>query len=154
MTLQLDPTTSAPPSSPVEATGDSPAPFTRRLLGLVRASSGLILAVGIWQLGARSWLGKVVSAPTEVLESGWELIRSGELWQRRAASGRRVAIGPAIGIGLVWRPDCSGSPRIWSTLDITVARSRSVVDSAFSALRRRLLLALGVNPEAPIGADA
>ncbi|MFI9412145.1 hypothetical protein [Nocardia gamkensis] len=54
MTLQLDPTTSAPPSSPAEATGESAAPFTRRLLGLVRASSGLIPAVVIRQLGARN----------------------------------------------------------------------------------------------------
>ncbi|MGY1980768.1 ABC transporter permease [Nocardia gipuzkoensis] len=100
MTLQLDPTTSASPSPPAEATAESPAPFTRRLFGLARASSGLILAVIIWQLGARSWLGTTTPAPTEVLEAGWELIRSGELWQHLAASGRRVAVGPAIGIGI------------------------------------------------------
>ncbi|MGY2009412.1 ABC transporter permease [Nocardia gipuzkoensis] len=100
MTLQLDPTTSAPPSPPAEATAESPAPFTRRLFGLARASSGLILAVIIWQLGARSWLGTTTPAPTEVLEAGWELIRSGELWQHLAASGRRVAVGLTIGIGI------------------------------------------------------
>ncbi|MBF6076420.1 ABC transporter ATP-binding protein [Nocardia beijingensis] len=44
--------------------------------------------------------------------------------------------------------------RIAESFDITVARPRSVVDPEFSALRRRLLLALGVNPEAPTGADA
>ncbi|MFI2280999.1 ABC transporter ATP-binding protein [Nocardia beijingensis] len=44
--------------------------------------------------------------------------------------------------------------RIAESFDITVARPRSVVDPDFSALRRRLLLALGVNPEAPTGADA
>ncbi|MGY1941561.1 ABC transporter permease [Nocardia gipuzkoensis] len=54
----------------------------------------------IWQLGARSWLGTTTPAPTEVLEAGWELIRSGELWQHLAASGRRVAVGLAIGIGI------------------------------------------------------
>ncbi|MGW4720266.1 ABC transporter ATP-binding protein [Nocardia sp. NPDC004260] len=43
--------------------------------------------------------------------------------------------------------------RIAESFDITVARPRSVVDPEFSALRRRLLLALGVNPEAPTGAD-
>ncbi|WP_442943876.1 hypothetical protein [Nocardia sp. NBC_00508] len=36
--------------------------------------------------------------------------------------------------------------RIAEPFDITVARPRSVVDPEFSALRRRLLLALGVNP--------
>lgn len=44
--------------------------------------------------------------------------------------------------------------RIAESFDITVARPRSVVDPEFSALRRRLLLALGVNPEAPTGAEA
>uniref|UniRef100_UPI00245791AD ATP-binding cassette domain-containing protein n=1 Tax=Nocardia farcinica TaxID=37329 RepID=UPI00245791AD len=33
-------------------------------------------------------------------------------------------------------------------------RPRSVVDSEFSALRRRLLLALGVDPDAPTGAQS
>ncbi|MGW5379639.1 ABC transporter permease [Nocardia sp. NPDC003999] len=99
MTLQLDPTTSAPPSAPAEAVVESPAPFGK-LIGLARASSGLILAVIVWQLGARSWLGTTTPAPTEVLEAGWELIRSGELWQHLAASGRRVAVGLAIGIGI------------------------------------------------------
>ncbi|WP_280352042.1 ABC transporter ATP-binding protein [Nocardia abscessus] len=43
--------------------------------------------------------------------------------------------------------------RIAESFDITVARPRSVVDPEFSVLRRRLLLALGVNPEAPTGAE-
>ncbi|WP_040778616.1 ABC transporter permease [Nocardia pneumoniae] len=100
MTLQLDPTTSAPPSPSIAPITDPPTPLTRRALGLVRASSGLVLALVIWQLGARSWLGTTTPAPTEVLEAGWELIRSGELWQHLAASARRVAVGLAIGIGL------------------------------------------------------
>ncbi|MGV9723524.1 ABC transporter permease [Nocardia beijingensis] len=100
MTLQLDPATSAPPSAPAETATERPFPFARRLIGLARASSGLVLAVIIWQLGARTWLGATTPAPTEVLEAGWELIRSGELWQHLAASGRRVAVGLAIGIGI------------------------------------------------------
>ncbi|UGT43276.1 ABC transporter ATP-binding protein [Nocardia yamanashiensis] len=43
--------------------------------------------------------------------------------------------------------------RIAESFDITVPRPRSVVDPAFSDLRRRLLLALGVDPEAPTGAE-
>lgn len=43
--------------------------------------------------------------------------------------------------------------RIAESFDITIARPRSVLDPAFSDLRRRLLLALGVDPEAPAGAD-
>ncbi|WP_063024617.1 hypothetical protein [Nocardia niwae] len=70
MTLQLNPTTSAPPSATAEATVESRVRFPCRLLGLVRASSGLILAVIIWQPGARSWLGTSTPAPAEVLEAG------------------------------------------------------------------------------------
>lgn len=88
MTLQLDQVTSAPPSAPAEAATESPFPFARRLIGLEGMSSGLILAVLVWQ-------------------------------------GRRIA----------------------ESFDITVARPRSVVASEFFALRRRLLLALGVNSE-------
>ncbi|MFB7724870.1 ABC transporter ATP-binding protein [Nocardia sp. NPDC056100] len=43
--------------------------------------------------------------------------------------------------------------QIAESFDITVARPRSVLDPTFSDLRRRLLLALGVDPEAPTGAD-
>ncbi|MFF2556500.1 ABC transporter ATP-binding protein [Nocardia sp. NPDC058058] len=43
--------------------------------------------------------------------------------------------------------------RIAESFEITVARPRSVLDPTFSELRRRLLLALGVDPEAPTGAD-
>ncbi|MGV9819780.1 ABC transporter ATP-binding protein [Nocardia xishanensis] len=44
--------------------------------------------------------------------------------------------------------------RIAESFDIAIARPRSVIDPEFSALRRRLLLALGVNPDAPTGADS
>ncbi|TQM31377.1 ABC transporter ATP-binding protein [Nocardia bhagyanarayanae] len=43
--------------------------------------------------------------------------------------------------------------RIAESFDIAIPRPRSVIDPEFSALRRRLLLALGVNPDAPTGAD-
>ncbi|MDL9936869.1 ABC transporter permease [Gordonia sp. ABSL1-1] len=67
-------------------------------LRLLRRSLGLILVVVIWQLGARSWLGPTTPAPTEVLDAGWELIRTGELAEHLAASTRRVGIGLAIGL--------------------------------------------------------
>ncbi|MFH5232673.1 ABC transporter ATP-binding protein [Antrihabitans spumae] len=43
--------------------------------------------------------------------------------------------------------------RIAEEFVVTVPRPRSVVDADFSALRRRLLIALGVNPDAPTGAE-
>lgn len=69
-----------------------------RVIRLLRQSSGLIVVVFVWQLGARAWLGATTPAPTEVLSAGWELTRTGEIWQHLAASTRRVAIGLAIGI--------------------------------------------------------
>ncbi|WP_353507166.1 ABC transporter permease [Gordonia sp. ABSL11-1] len=75
----------------------------RRLRGATRAlrqSIGLILVIVIWQLGARSWLGATTPAPTEVINAGWDLISTGELWHHLAASARRVAIGLSIGIAI------------------------------------------------------
>ncbi len=75
----------------------------RRLKGATRAlrqSIGLILVIVIWQLGARSWLGATTPAPTEVINAGWDLISTGELWHHLAASARRVAIGLSIGIAI------------------------------------------------------
>ncbi|WP_316245487.1 ABC transporter permease [Gordonia sp. OPL2] len=75
----------------------------RRLRGVTRAlrqSIGLILVIVIWQLGARSWLGATTPAPTEVINAGWDLISTGELWHHLAASARRVAIGLSIGIAI------------------------------------------------------
>ncbi|MFF2556499.1 ABC transporter permease [Nocardia sp. NPDC058058] len=75
----------------------------RRLVSVARKSSGLVLVLVLWQLGARGWLGATTPAPTEVIEAGRELIVSGELWEHLAASSRRVAVGLSIGIviGLV-----------------------------------------------------
>ncbi|MCH5644806.1 ABC transporter permease [Gordonia sp. ABSL49_1] len=114
MTLQLDKRVTASPTAasgsarqPATAPTTSPARTAhpvRRLLPSGRAarvfrqSVGLVLVVVIWQLGARSWLGPTTPAPTEVINAGADLIRTGELWHHLAASTRRVAIGLAIGI--------------------------------------------------------
>ncbi|RRQ29404.1 ABC transporter permease [Rhodococcus sp. Eu-32] len=104
MTLQLDraenvrptaepPDSSAPPTAPRRHTA-------RRWVKLLRQSSGLVLILVLWQLGARGWLGATTPAPSEVLEAGWDLIRTGELWQHLLASTRRVVIGLSIGIAI------------------------------------------------------
>ncbi|UGT43275.1 ABC transporter permease [Nocardia yamanashiensis] len=104
MTLQLDPPVSVLPAVPeVSATrGVSPkvAAVARRVGGVIRKSSGLVLVLVLWQLGARGWLGPTTPAPTEVLEAGRELVASGELWRHLAASSRRVGVGLAIGIAI------------------------------------------------------
>ncbi|MEU2251792.1 ABC transporter permease [Nocardia xishanensis] len=100
MTLQLDPVTSPPPAVVADPVPERSGALTRRAFGVARKSSGLVLLLILWQLGARSWLGVTTPAPTEVLEAGWELVRSGELWEHLAASARRVALGLALGISI------------------------------------------------------
>lgn len=100
MTLQLDPVTAPPPPTVIAPPPDRSGEFARRAIGVARKSSGLVLILVLWQLGARSWLGVTTPAPTEVLEAGWELIRTGELWEHLAASTRRVALGLSLGIAI------------------------------------------------------
>ncbi|MFH5232674.1 ABC transporter permease [Antrihabitans spumae] len=103
MTLQLTRADTAAPTEPTELdTAPPPQRSARagRLVKLARQSSGLVLVVILWQLGARSWLGITTPAPTEVLDAGWELIRTGELWRHLEASTRRVAVGLSIGIAI------------------------------------------------------
>ncbi|MFB7724871.1 ABC transporter permease [Nocardia sp. NPDC056100] len=115
MTLQLDPPGLAvavasdprpavvPEAAPFDTTESRARVIARRLVSVARKSSGLVLVLVLWQLGARGWLGATTPAPTEVIEAGRELIVSGELWEHLAASSRRVAVGLSIGIviGLV-----------------------------------------------------
>lgn len=103
MTLQLD-----KPEAGVKATRPpAAAPSTasrisvsRRLIRLARQSSGLVAILVLWQLGARGWLGATTPAPSEVVDAGWELISTGELWRHLLASTRRVAIGLTVGIAI------------------------------------------------------
>lgn len=57
-----------------------------------------------WQLSVSSGLlsSRILPSPAAVLEAGWSLVKSGELWQHLAISGWRAGIGFAIGgsIGL------------------------------------------------------
>jgi len=66
-----------------------PAPV-RRLLGI----AALLL---VWWMASSS-LDRKVPAPNEVLRTGSELVRSGELSQAIAASLERVAIGLVLGV--------------------------------------------------------
>lgn len=110
MTVELDrvaaagpPVVAAAPAVRPAADGHPVRARRRRLQGATRAlrqSIGLILVIVIWQLGARSWLGATTPAPTEVINAGWDLISTGELWHHLAASARRVAIGLSIGIAI------------------------------------------------------
>ncbi|KTT03506.1 alkanesulfonate transporter permease subunit [Pseudomonas oryzihabitans] len=57
-----------------------------------------------WQVSVSSGVlsSRILPSPAAVLEAGWALVKSGELWQNLAISGWRAGIGFAIGgsIGL------------------------------------------------------
>ncbi|WP_439644621.1 ABC transporter permease [Gordonia soli] len=90
----------AQPSIATPISGARRHRWTSRGTRALRQSIGLIVVIVVWQLGARSWLGTTTPAPTEVVTAGWDLIKTGELWDHLAASTRRVAIGLSIGIGI------------------------------------------------------
>ena len=64
-----------------------------------------LVLLAVWQAAVEfGWLSsRILPAPSAVLEAGWTLLRSGEIWQHLAISGWRAAIGFLIGgaIGLV-----------------------------------------------------
>jgi sulfonate transport system permease protein len=61
-----------------------------------------VALLAIWQGAvAAGWLStRILPAPSAVLEAGWALLKSGEIWTHLAISGQRAAIGFAIGGGL------------------------------------------------------
>jgi sulfonate transport system permease protein len=61
-----------------------------------------IALLAAWQIAAQAgWLSsRILPAPSAVVSAGWQLVRSGELWQHLAVSGWRAGIGFAIGGGL------------------------------------------------------
>lgn len=61
-----------------------------------------LVLLGLWQGAVASGLlsTRILPAPSAVLEAGWALLSSGELWQHLAISGWRATLGFAIGGGL------------------------------------------------------
>lgn len=61
----------------------------------------VLLLIG-WQVAVETGLlsSRILPAPSAVLEAGWSLVRSGELWQHLAISSWRASIGFAIGGGI------------------------------------------------------
>ncbi|RMQ45689.1 Organosulfonate ABC-type transporter system, permease protein [Pseudomonas cichorii] len=64
-----------------------------------------VLLLAFWQLSVSAgWLStRILPAPSAVIEAGYNLVASGEIWTHLAISGWRAGIGFAIGggIGLV-----------------------------------------------------
>ncbi|MDG9927995.1 MULTISPECIES: aliphatic sulfonate ABC transporter permease SsuC [unclassified Pseudomonas] len=61
-----------------------------------------VALLAIWQGAVAAGLlsTRILPAPSAVLEAGWALLKSGEIWTHLAISGQRAAIGFAIGGGL------------------------------------------------------
>ena len=59
-------------------------------------------ALIIWQILAQmGWLStRVLPSPISILQAGWELSKSGELWIHLGVSSRRALVGFAIGGGI------------------------------------------------------
>ncbi|MEW6459967.1 aliphatic sulfonate ABC transporter permease SsuC [Ectopseudomonas khazarica] len=79
---------------------------TLHKLALRAAPWALPLALlAAWQLAAGNGLlsSRILPAPGAVLEAGWQLLVSGEIWRHLAVSGQRAASGFLIGgaIGLL-----------------------------------------------------
>lgn len=61
-----------------------------------------LLLLSAWQLAVSSgWLSsRILPAPSAVLQAGWQLLSSGEIWQHLGISTWRAFVGLAIGGGL------------------------------------------------------
>ncbi|WP_312271797.1 aliphatic sulfonate ABC transporter permease SsuC [Pseudomonas sp.] len=61
-----------------------------------------VLLLTGWQVAVETGFlsSRILPAPSAVLEAGWSLVRSGELWQHLAISSWRASIGFAIGGGI------------------------------------------------------
>ncbi|MEV5410615.1 ABC transporter permease [Thermopolyspora sp. NPDC052614] len=96
------------PSVPAKAIRGAPPTFAPKLLTSVatrgRRLIGLAVILAAWQIAAsRGLLGAATPPPSQVIEAGADLIRSGELQVHLLASLERVAKGLSIGLtaGLV-----------------------------------------------------
>ncbi|MBB3102368.1 aliphatic sulfonate ABC transporter permease SsuC [Azomonas macrocytogenes] len=61
-----------------------------------------VTLLAVWQISVSTGLlsTRILPSPSAVLEAGWSLVKSGEIWQHLAISGQRAAIGFGIGGGL------------------------------------------------------
>ncbi|HLU73021.1 MAG TPA: ABC transporter permease [Nonomuraea sp.] len=84
---------------PADVIRGAPPAFVPRLAARGRRLIGLTVLLAVWQIGAsRGLLGAATPPPTQVLEAGAELIRSGELPVHLLASLERVAKGLSLGL--------------------------------------------------------
>ncbi len=89
----------------LRAVGANDMSISKRLAERLAPWALPLVLLAVWQAAVEfGWLSsRILPAPSAVLEAGWALLRSGEIWQHLAISGWRAAIGFLIGgaIGLV-----------------------------------------------------
>lgn len=75
---------------------------TQKLINRISPWLLPIAIIAIWQLAVElGWLSsRTLPAPSAVLEAGWQLSSSGELWQHLAISSWRALLGFVIGGGI------------------------------------------------------
>ena len=61
-----------------------------------------VALLAVWQIAVVAGLlsTRILPAPSAVIEAGWALLQSGEIWTHLAISGWRASIGFAIGGGI------------------------------------------------------
>jgi len=110
-----------------------------------------VLLIAGWQLAAEvGWLSsRVLPEPTNVLKSGWELLRSGELLHHVLVSTRRAFTGLAIGggLGLLLGLATGTFRRAETLLDTTLQMIRNVPPLALIPL---VILWFGIDETAKI----
>lgn len=108
-------------------------------------------ALIIWQILAQiGWLStRILPSPISILQAGWTLAKSGELWVHLAVSGRRALIGFAIGGGIgFFFGLLNGSFAIANTLfDSSIQMLRNIPHLAMIPL---VILWFGIGEEAKI----
>lgn len=124
---------------------------TQKLINKITPWLLPIAIIAIWQLAVQlGWLSsRTLPAPSAVLEAGWQLSVTGELWQHLAISTWRALLGFVIGggIGLVLGLITGLSPWGEKLLDSTIQMIRNIPHLALIPL---VILWFGIDESAKI----
>ena len=105
-------------------------------------------AVSTWQLLPEQYL-RNISSPWAVVQAGWSLLASGELWGHLGISAARAAAGLLVGgvVGLVLGVATGLSPLLRTLLDTTLQMLRNIPHLALIPL---VILWFGIDETAKV----
>jgi sulfonate transport system permease protein len=125
--------------------------FAERRLGNLTQWVLPLLIIVVWQITASTgWLStRILPAPTEVIEAGWRLLKSGELVRNMWVSFWRAMVGFAIGggIGFAFGLANGLSSRCEKVFDSTLQMVRNIPHLALIPL---VILWFGIDETAKI----